>query len=162
MATIGDSEAGICRTLENGRPCLIPLSCRRDWNHPKEIERAKIALKDPQEIESWLSQKSRKPRFPKAARGINLSRSLGDVGYAQEYQTEVVSSKAKVLCCDTLPGDVIFLACDGVVDVVPEHELLHGCLAREIEEDTFAYSLVQYAKNKGSTDNMTAIVLECY
>ena len=84
---------------------------------------------------------------------------LGDVAY-KPY----ISSEAEVTCVD-LDGteDYMVLACDGLWDVVTEEDLPKLVYNFMIEADgdhsTIAKSLVQYAKDNDSTDNISVVVV---
>lgn len=156
-ATLGDSESTIYRKKK-----AIPLSCVRDWAHPKEAKRAYEALStmgDYEHVKKWPQATNPKHlRFPFPHYGVNVSRALGDKWVATINDKPGVIAKPKITMCKLHPGDRVVLACDGLKDYVDEREM--NQLMNSKQSGSLAETLVAFAINeKKSQDNVSVIVL---
>lgn len=158
-ATLGDSEANIYR---NGKS--LPLSCVRDWSHPKEAMRVAIAHNKPAIATEW-------PKTPEKAKyrrshinyGVNVSRAFGDIDQSVINGCPVVSHKPKITVSKLEKGDVVIWACDGLKDFATEGEIAKiinkpSHLFQKVFSNSLAKQLVDFAVNeKESQDNVSVI-----
>lgn len=167
-ATLGDSELNLYRKNAQGQWGSIPLSCVRDWRHPREARRAALALNQPELAEKWPAQKS-KPRFPMNVCGTNVSRALGDqllatfpIGQKEADKTfPGVIHKPKITVNQLKSKDILIAACDGLKDFVCESEIVVKVeeLAEKVED--LARNLALYALHeKHSNDNITVLTVK--
>lgn len=156
-AKLGDSEANIYRSIDNQMKS-IPLSCIRDWTHPKDANRAATALQNPTIATTWPLQSDPKSvRFPHHL-GINVSRAIGDLSLTEIEGRPGVNHKPKITCNQLKSGDILVLACDGLKDYVDEYDII--TLISENKSDQ-AQILVDYALNeRDSQDNVSVMVIE--
>ncbi len=158
-ATLGDSEANLYRQIE-GKMVSIPLSCIRDWSHPKDAKRASLALNDPIIAFLWPMAKDPKQlRYPSAFFGVNVSRSIGDVYLSQEGNL-AISHTPKVSINKVNKGDILVLCCDGLKDYVQEKTIVELVKSNATSGRDIAKALTDYAINdaKGD-DNVTVIAV---
>lgn len=192
-ATLGDSEANIYREVD-GSPISIPLSLVRDWTDKKDAARLEKAMglpsghvagrlksgADPKEIRLCLN-------FPaktaiKERRGINVSRAIGDIHSTGTKDKPGIIHKPKITVNKLQKGDLVILACDGLKDYAPEHEIIDTILYSKAwticnivrwifrfiaswitwsHQKGVAQDLVNYAVNtKSAQDNVTVIAIE--
>ena len=96
---------------------------------------------------------------------LAVSRSFGDHGMKDFVTAEPYTTATNLLtCCQDGTGDcpILILACDGVWDVLTDQEAADLVLERFKVEGPFegaAQLLVEIAIQKGSADNITAIVV---
>lgn len=81
--------------------------------------------------------------------GLNLSRALGDFFYGEGVPATPDVVEWKV---DRARDEMVVLATDGLWDVLSNEEAC--AMARK-----GAVALVDHAYNKGSTDNITAVIV---
>lgn len=156
-ATLGDSEANIYRYY-NGTLKSIPLSCVRDWSHPKEAKRASVALNDPSIADSWPQAAEPKLlRYPSIFRGVNVSRAIGDMHWSEAIPF-AISHTPKISLNRVLKGDRLVLSCDGLKDYVTEKTIVEIVDDSIKENKNTAAALVNFATDIAqSEDNVTVI-----
>eukprot|EP01034_Spumella_vulgaris_P030462 gene30462-37680_t len=91
---------------------------------------------------------------------LAVSRSFGDHGMKEFVTAEPYFSETNLLECGDCP--ILILACDGVWDVFSDQEAADLLLERYLVEGPYenaAEVLVTAAIEKGSADNVTAIVV---
>jgi len=96
---------------------------------------------------------------------LALSRALGDFSYKADPKREPKDQKCSVVpeCYQwsASKGDAVFLACDGIFDVMSNQEVAQFVLDRmNTEEDVgvIVSGIIALALEKGSTDNLSAMV----
>ena len=65
-----------------------------------------------------------------------------------------------VECIKLYPGDILLLCTDGLTTMLSDEEILHIILKKKGNMQVKSEALVNSAKNKGGTDNITAILVE--
>jgi serine/threonine protein phosphatase PrpC len=150
-ATIGDSQANVYRQV-NGQLKSIPLSCIRDWSHPKEAARAAKALNDPAITTKWPKKSGKHLRV----NGLNVSRALGDAWATGTQEAPCIIHKPKLTMQQLFPGDKILLASDGFKDYVTEQQVIEN-LQNNPDAENFTSSLATLALNYYSPDNVTVV-----
>lgn len=177
-ATLGDSEANLYRENKS-----IPLSAVRNWTSRKDAARLEKAMGwqpgtiqakvyggvDPKDIR-WMDNL------------VNISRGIGDLECVGTLETPGVIHKPKITINKLQKGDVLILACDGLKDYVPEHEIVKTVMERNAwtisniikwvfnwimtkifcrEPKGLAHDIVDYAIHKrDSKDNVTVVAVE--
>lgn len=116
-ATLGDSEATSYVKVA-GKMKALPHSVVRCWGSQKDALRAAVGQDDPQIAKEWPVDK-----YPKELRwdGINVSRSIGDVGRKGERGESIVIQKPKITIGRLQKDSVLVLACDGLKDYISEN-----------------------------------------
>jgi len=145
----GDSRCVMCRDNFS-----IPLTKDHKPNWPEEKKR----------IETLGGTIYRDKGDDWRVGDLSVSRAFGDIN-AEPYVTNIPEIfKYKLTDADTF----IVIACDGLWDVLTNQEVVNfvimnacdvtGKKIKEISQTNVAKKLAEYAINKGSTDNITAIV----
>lgn len=126
-ATLGDSEATIYRKFRNWkcRPTTksIPQSCVRTWWSKKDMARL---VKAHNVSEQFIRNSIDHPKELRSGviRGLNLSRSMGDLQHSQLRGNPLVISKCTTGVNQAKPGDRLVLCCDGAIDFIPEQRMV--------------------------------------
>lgn len=87
--------------------------------------------------------------------GLSTSRSLGDLESRTESGEYLVSPTPDVSVHEIRPG-LLILACDGVWDVMTSAE---ACRVASADAPNTCKKLVRHAYAKGSTDNISAMII---
>lgn len=92
--------------------------------------------------------------------GLSLSRSIGDVTL-KYHSTKCVIGEPEIVSVklDLSKDRFLILGCDGIWDVLTNEQAVNIVANAAVKKQDAARSLVQAAYAKGSTDNMTAIVV---
>lgn len=150
-ATTGDSEGFICR---NGK--LIPLSCVRDWSHPKEVSRAFGQVGDTCLGDIWAKaigpiKKELRITYPDGSRSPSMSRVIGDIAFPG------CTHKPKIGSFPYQADDLFVLMSDGVIDDIPP-----PIIAEKLVENPDAHALIEFALTVDTVerDNLTALVIK--
>lgn len=172
-ATLGDSEAFICREI-NGIGKLIPLSVVRNWASDKDAERAgggqesllynTLDRQHPVKVTAKEIKAGWKPFDPKTKnlrimRNLNLSRSFGDFAYWVGGRG--IIQKPKTTEFFLRKGDRLILVCDGITDYLSK-ELIRYTISLYPDPDILASELIREAKENMSLkdgDNATVVVI---
>lgn len=93
----------------------------------------------------WLAKK--KMEGPSPPKNI-ITRAIGTKGRANP----------EIASLSPLPGDLFLLCSDGLSDFVPRPDL-ESILASSQNPSEAARSMIERAKNKGSSDNITALII---
>lgn len=166
-ATLGDSEANIYRKF-GADTKSIPLSCVRDFWSKKDLARlCKAHNRTPESVRAefespspWFQKVSPKSLRSQLWTGVNVSRAIGDFLHFGTEEKPIVIHKPKITVGEVKKGDRLVLACDGVKDFVLEKEIV-GLVDKHKTTEAFAKGLVEFAyKDKESTDNITALVVD--
>ncbi len=158
-ATLGDCEANIYRKIE-GQMRSIPLSCIRNWAHPKELARTGVVLEDGCKGILWKNQAEAKRMYYVTPMGcLNVSRSIGDANRNKNVsgRSSAISHKPKVTAHHLLPGDLLVLACDGLRDAISENEIVQ--IIETSSTDLVANRLMRSAIEMG-LDNVTVLAVQ--
>lgn len=157
-ATIGDSEALIARKVDKQHK-IVPLSCVRNWKHPKEAARAARGLDNLLIATTWPNAKDPKALRVPNSYGINLSRALGDRELTGTPDKPLLIHKPKITLQRLKPGDTLIIACDGLFDFMSSKDILDS-LEKNKNRAELAQELVRCALDeKRSTDNVTAVIV---
>lgn len=158
VGNVGDCEAVLCR---NAKPIVLTVK-HNIQNNPAEAERVR-------EVGGKVfHNRVGHPKFNPSVVSLAVTRAIGDAGFKlQEYTDGKPSGVIAVpdTTATRLRSDDEFLVigCDGLWDVMTYeevvsfcHKRLHeGCAAQSIAEE-----LAQTALMKGSTDNVTAMLVQ--
>eukprot|EP01113_Clastostelium_recurvatum_P049724 TRINITY_DN925_c0_g1_i2.p1 TRINITY_DN925_c0_g1~~TRINITY_DN925_c0_g1_i2.p1 ORF type:complete len:299 (-),score=56.42 TRINITY_DN925_c0_g1_i2:66-962(-) len=150
IANAGDSEAVISDTSSGGAPQATLLSVK----HKPSNERARIEAAGGHVI------------FGRVLGNLAVSRALGDAEFKMPLNRAVgnwVSAEPDVNAFDVTPHHTfLIIACDGLWDKMTYQEAVDFVAARKAEgkspQET-AELIVQESFNKGSTDNITTIIV---
>ncbi len=145
VANAGDSRAVLCRAGK-----AVALSHDHKPNRPDEKNRIKKLGGRILWLGCWRVQGV-----------LAISRAIGD----HELAPYVIPDPE--VCCETITNDdeFVILACDGVWDVLTNQEaidLVRNFLKHEHNFAHAAQKLVQTAFKRGSTDNISAIVVDVH
>jgi len=142
IAWAGDSEAALYRLNGESMPLVVT---HKPWM-PKEKER----------IEMMGGTVEERGGLYRVCGALAVARAFGDVKYRQ-----FITSEPDIACVD-LTGEEEFLvvACDGLWDVM-SHQAVGTYLQqyRGMSKEGMTESLVQHARNLGSVDNITCVVV---
>lgn len=173
-ATIGDSEAFICRRDIQGENKLIPLSCVRDWASIKDMQRAAKATQSQYRVpvaHFWqIKNVPRKyRRIDKAStslldndlRGVNISRAFGDQIKNIARPIDAIIAKPKITVCPIKKSDIFLFFCDGVIDYVKDKNAILDCVRKYHSSPTrISFHLVDLALTCQSKDNVTVVAVK--
>lgn len=161
-ATLGDSEALICRKIED-QFYIIPISLVRNWSNPREAKRAAEHYRDHDVVEIYEQIMREYPNHPHPKelrvppkKGLNVSRAIGD----KQYDT-IISQNPTVTINQLLPGDKIFIYSDGAGDVINYERLLKKIIIPcwDSPDEDMADRIAHYAiEDCNSSDNTTVLV----
>ncbi len=104
-----------------------------------------LLTRDHSLLERWLSKK--KMYGPSPPKNI-ITRAIGTKGRANP----------ELASCEAHPGDLFLLCSDGLSDAVP-HSELETILTLSPTLQIAAHTMIERAKNKGSSDNITALMI---
>jgi len=157
VGNVGDSEAILCRDRQ-----AIALTT---IHNPQKNEDEKKRIVD--EGGRLYHDRLAHPVLNPAFFNIAVSRSIGDVFFKHK---DYVKDKPSVLIAEPslkeiqlVDGDqFLVLACDGLFDVMKHQEIADFVLERLADQDMTQISkeLVEIAYEKGSTDNITALIVD--
>lgn len=68
--------------------------------------------------------------------------------------------EVEIDCIKLCPGDILLLCTDGLTTMLSDEEILHIILKKKGNMQVKSEFLVRSAKNRGGTDNITAILVE--
>lgn len=143
VAWVGDSQALLVR---DGKPVEIMLPHKPE----REDERARIIALGGTvvHIGAWRVNGT-----------LSVSRAIGDIGH-KPY----ITSQPDIESYDVQSGDeYLVLACDGLWDVLSYDDVIshvaNHLIVEKKERKSVAQSLVRAAKDKGSSDNITVMVI---
>lgn len=173
-ATIGDSEAFICRRDIQDEFKLIPLSCVRDWASDKDIQRAAKATQGQYEVpvEIFWQTNNVPPKHRRIDQtsttllkndnhGVNVSRAFGDQIKNVGRPTDAIIAKPKITVCSIKKSDVFLFFCDGVTDYVKDKNALIDCVRKYYRSPTrISFNLVDLAFACHTTDNVSVVVVK--
>lgn len=161
-ATLGDSEANIYRRIDS-KMCSIPLSCVRDWSHPKEAVRASAYMCKSTIATQWpqsSNPKALRLQYPNTRIANNVSRALGDKMFSGTKSLPGIIHKAKITENDVVDNDVVVLACDGLKDYVSEKNIATTVGACSLLE---SFDIAQWLVNRAkyvTKDNVSVVVVQ--
>jgi len=156
IANVGDSEAVLCR----GGKAVALSEIHNPQKNKKELERIR------NEGGILVRDRVGHPKYA-GAFSLALSRTIGDLPFKHEKFTEGspsgVNADPSVNTLHLRPeDDFLIIACDGVWDVLSHDDAVRFCLQRLTETDDpqkVAEDLVGEAYRKGSTDNISALIV---
>ncbi|KAK3244079.1 hypothetical protein CYMTET_46294, partial [Cymbomonas tetramitiformis] len=168
VANLGDCRAVLCRSGQAKRLSDDHKPNRADERARVEKAGGEVVLEGPvwrvatQEGTKWLKKakmgdvdaSSRPPTM------LAVSRAFGDVKLKRPLP--LVSATPEIEVCKLDDEDAFMvLACDGVWDVLTEQEAVDVVIGHRITDDASGAkkALLKAAFDRGSTDNLTAIVI---
>jgi len=162
---VGDSEVLLGRRGPTGTPEHEVLSEVHNMAR-NDPERERVEAVGGKVYRSRLGHPRFNPRFASLA----VSRALGDLFFKDEDltggQSSGLSAEPFVLRRELSPHDsFLLLGCDGFFDTVQYLEAVEFAFSRlDANEDLQEVSaaLVDLAKSKGSTDNITVVLVELW
>jgi len=158
VANIGDSEAVLCRRGEAD----VLSTIHNPSKSAKEKER--IVASGGKIWQDRLAHPCMNPRFF----SIAVSRSIGDMIFKNEVYTKGKPSgliaTPSLRSVELQQGDeFLLLACDGLFDVLGYQEAVDLVRAKlpalNNDPEAVAKALVEVASEKGSADNITALLV---
>lgn len=160
VANLGDSRAVLCRAgqavaaSDDHKPTRI--------DEKKRIERAGGLVL--QVRGAWRVAASTNPNsMSKAARreyqGLAMTRSLGDLYFKQPTNLSIAEPEVQVIPL-TDKDLFVVLATDGIYDVLSNQEVVDLALKHWSDPEEASKSIVRTAYQKGSDDNLTALVVQ--
>lgn len=175
-ATLGDSEAFICRKDSQEAHKLIPLSCVKSWASEKDIQRASMSV-DGEYIMPvalfWekfnvpaknrrIESKSKDLPLVNDMHGLNVSRAFGDRAKNKGRPSDAVITKPKITFCPVNEGDIILWFCDGLTDYVLDKRKINTCIDQHCSEaaSKISYYLTKLALDQKSQDNVTVLTVK--
>lgn len=159
--TLGDSKTLLFRKFskEDESSEGVLLSPERNWRHEKEAKRAAKYTGFKERETEWPKARNPKKLRILGGMGVNVSRSFGDYIFNEYDGNMGISSNGKITVNQLNDGDFVAVGSDGVVDEVLPNQIEKILSSKG---SNAAEPIVQYALNEGqSTDNVTAIVLQC-
>lgn len=157
VASCGDSEVVVFRKRD-GLIFPIPLTPIINWQTPVCVERMRGIL-TAEEFVEWEKQLGKARRCPPNI-GVNISNSLGDKMMHVRGQT-AISHVPECTMMQIEEGDIVMLACDGVMDVATIDEIIDQILRHHWDNPNInlATTIAEFALvNKKSTDNVTVMI----
>lgn len=157
VGNVGDSEIVLCR---NGSPVVLTTKHNLTNNH-SEVERVKSVGG------KIFHNRVGHPKFNPSVVSIAVTRAIGDAGFKLDEYTDgkpsgviaVPEVKSIKLSAE---DEFLVIGCDGLWDVMTYSEVVDFCYRRfmsGVGAQTIAEELAQAALNKGSTDNVTAMLI---
>lgn len=157
VGNVGDAEIVLCR---NGSPVVLTTKHNLS-NNSAEMERVKAVGG------KIFHNRVGHPKFNPSVVSIAVTRAIGDAGFKLDEYTDGkpsgVIAVPEVRSMALLPEDAfLVIGCDGLWDVMTYAEVIDFCFRRfnsGVAAQTIAEELAQAALNKGSTDNVTAMLI---
>lgn len=151
IANLGDCRAVLCQNS-----LAIPLSTDHKPDLPSERTRIEILGGNIIKTRAWRVYNA------SGEGGLAISRSFGD--FYLKNKALLVSPVPEITVYTRQPGDeFLILACDGVWDVLSNSEAVTkvktAMSAKPGDLDYAAQQLTLFALDKGSTDNVSAIII---
>eukprot|EP00796_Vickermania_ingenoplastis_P007278 gene7278-5122_t len=156
VGNVGDSEIVLCR---NGSPVVLTTK-HNLLNNSSEMERVKAVGG------KIFHHRVGHPKFNPSVVSLGVTRAIGDAGFKLEEYTDGkpsgVIAVPEVKSTKLSPEDeFLVIGCDGLWDVMTYAEVVDFCYRRfktGVAAQVIAEELAQAALNKGSTDNVTAML----
>jgi len=158
------ANAGDCRCVlfQNGKAVQMSKD-----HKPTDIEEKKRIEEADHEVttEAILQNGKRVGTIGRVDGELSVSRAIGDFrfkdNFGQDDEKQAITCVPEITETEIQRGQFFVLACDGVWDVMSNQEVVdflqHHLLSSNIQQA--ADQLVQEAFQKGSTDNITAVVV---
>eukprot|EP01129_Flabellula_baltica_P013732 TRINITY_DN643_c0_g1_i10.p1 TRINITY_DN643_c0_g1~~TRINITY_DN643_c0_g1_i10.p1 ORF type:complete len:441 (+),score=59.66 TRINITY_DN643_c0_g1_i10:489-1811(+) len=150
IANLGDTEAILCRkSQEENNFQFVPILLT--FNHKPENEVSRIKR------EGGLI-------IGKRVYGLAVSRALGDSEYKKPRSGDLVSREPHLAQFKLTPNDeLLIIACDGLWDVMSYQEATDLAVqAKRMDNspEEISHILAQTAFEKGSTDNISVVIVQ--
>jgi len=159
VANVGDSR---CVLYKEGKP--IPLST--DHKPSLESERKRIEAAGHEVLKDTELVNGKRVFTFRVDGETAVSRSIGDFDYKDSYQLgaeeQAITSYPEIVVEQVGKGQFFVLACDGVWDVMTNEDVGNYIISQRIQEldmNKIALNLANEAINRGSSDNITVIVV---
>lgn len=165
VANVGDSRAVLCR---NGKAVPVSIDhkpCRPDERQRIEARGGVIATTEEEALGRRRKRSSgclRRLFAPKRPLrvfpgGLSVSRTIGDVG---ERERGLIVCEPEMYQTRLRAGDsFLCLACDGVWDVLSNQQVVDIIKRSTHDADAASRAVAKEAFRKGSTDNISVIVV---
>jgi serine/threonine protein phosphatase PrpC len=94
---------------------------------------------------------------------LAVTRAFGDYDIKRGFIHGPVTHMPELIQCSLQAGDIVVIACDGVFDSLSNEDvaqLVHKEISQDKTESDVAATIVNHALWRGSTDNVSAIVIK--
>lgn len=148
-------NVGDCRAVLCSDGMAIPLTKDHKPRWPEETNRIQKAI-----TQYNLNDKIAYYDGDWRIHGLSVSRSFGDIDSVPYITHEPEIFEQRSLCSK---DQFIVLACDGLWDVMENHEVVNFIIDKFVNGDgreNIALQLALYAIDKGSTDNVSVIIIK--
>lgn len=153
--------------ITNGEKCII---------HTANIGDSRVVLVNENKVirltyDHKASDISEKMRIEKAGGIVSygrincdlaLSRSFGDFKYKKEGLISTPHIQHLIINKNSSKNDIVVMASDGIWDVIEDSELIKLASKNKFIVENIVEELVQLAKEKGSTDNISCLALKIF
>lgn len=157
VGNVGDCEAVLSR---NGKPLVLTVR-HTIASNPSEEERVRgVGGK-------VCHNRVGHPNYNPAVVSLAVTRAIGDAGFKLARYTDgkasgVIAVPDTTITRLTDDDEFLVIGCDGLWDVMSYEEVVDFCFRRfqeGVPAQSIAEALAQAALNKGSTDNVTAMLV---
>lgn len=160
ISNCGDSRAILCR---EGKAVQLSEDHKPDRpDEKKRIERlggAVLEVRGHWRVVASANPNARNKAQRREYQGLAMTRSIGDLYFKQPTPLSIPTPEVAVLTLT--PKDFfVVLVTDGVVDVLSNQDVIDTAAAHWNDPAEAAKSIVRSAFNKGSEDNLTALVVQ--
>lgn len=160
VANCGDSRAILCR---EGNAIQLTEDHKPDRpDERKRIERlggAVLEIRGSWRVVASTNPTARNKAQRREYQGLAMSRSLGDLYFKQPTPLSIPTPEVNVLTL-TPKDSYVVLATDGILDVMSNQEICDTANPHWADPDEAAKAIVRAAYQKGSEDNLTALVVQ--
>jgi serine/threonine protein phosphatase PrpC len=160
VANLGDSRGVLCRAgqavavSEDHKPSRI--------DEKKRIERAGglvLQVRGTWRVAASTNPNSSSKASRREYQGLAMTRSFGDLHFKKPVALS--SAEPEIQIVPLTDKDLfVVLACDGIFDVLPNQEVVDLALKHWDDPNEAATKIVRTAYNRGSEDNLTALVIQ--